>query len=271
MPDTTTTNYALVKPEIGASNNTWGTKVNADLDAIDGLIKTNADAIALRVAKAGDTMTGPLVLTNATSAQFGLTKTGAGAGTAYLINDGGLSFISGAPAQNIFFRANSLIFENQSGSTQLAHFDADGSLTLDIAGQSYSLTDLNGGHPALFIDGSNNLVLAGTDASGVPRAIWFISMHTGSSLFNFSVPVIGITPGAGDNSTKLATTAYVIGALGSYLMLAGGTVAGNIVRSAAGPHLYHVDAAFGSGRVFVTAAGAADPTSAPGDIWIELT
>lgn len=55
------------------------------------------------------------------------------------------------------------------------------------------------------------------------------------------------------------------------LPLTGGTVSGNVVRSAAGTHLYHTDAANVSGRVFVTANGAADPTSQIGDIWLELS
>jgi len=69
MADTVTSNYNLVKPEVGGSTSTWGTKWNDNADTIDTRMKANADAAAAAqttannaLPKAGGTLTGYLTL-----------------------------------------------------------------------------------------------------------------------------------------------------------------------------------------------------------------
>lgn len=80
------------------------------------------------------------------------------------------------------------------------------------------------------------------------------------------------TTSFGRNLLTLANTAALKAATGipDALPLTGGTVSGNIARQGAGIHPYFADGAMTGGRIFVTAAGAADPTSQPGDIWIRV-
>ena len=58
MADTTTTNYGITKVEVGASEDTWGAKLNANADSIDAQMKVNEDAVVVADAKAVNAQSG---------------------------------------------------------------------------------------------------------------------------------------------------------------------------------------------------------------------
>lgn len=136
---------------------------------------------------------------------------------------------------------------------------------------------VNNGVPSLVWTAATDYSIRVRDADGA--LVWYIASANAAAAVAYQPLDADLTAISAQSNQPFglslltaatAAAARALLAISNWLATTGGTVTGNILRSGGGPHLYHTDGTFTSGRVLVTDAGAGDPCTTDGDIWLEL-
>ena len=130
MSDTFTNNLNLTKPAVGGSTDTWGTKINNDLDSVDAIFSATGTEVNVRFASAN--------FDDNKKAIFGTGD------DLEIYHDGSNSIIKDSGTGNLTLLASNLSIANSSHSENYLTANDGGDLILYKGGSERARTSTNG-------------------------------------------------------------------------------------------------------------------------------